>query len=82
MEEFFTPAEVAKQLKVCTKTITRLIDRGELNAVKIGNRRRVSESELRRFLEGNPAKPKEQPQPRQRRSYREPGLVFKYFDPV
>lgn len=41
---------VARRLDVCDKTVRRLIARGELRAHRIGRLLRVSEEELRRFI--------------------------------
>jgi excisionase family DNA binding protein len=42
---------VARRLDVCDKTVRRLIARGELRAHRIGRLLRVSEEELRRFID-------------------------------
>jgi excisionase family DNA binding protein len=50
MEKFYTPEEVAANLKVSRKTIYNWIQEGRLKAVKIGHFWRISESELNRLL--------------------------------
>jgi excisionase family DNA binding protein len=45
-QTLLTVADVAKVLAVCTKTVRRLIDAGELPCVRIGNSIRVSPSDL------------------------------------
>ncbi len=53
MEKFYTPEEVAANLKVSRKTIYNWIQEGRLKAVKIGHFWRISESELNRLLKGD-----------------------------
>lgn len=48
--KYFTPQEVAKTLKVDVRTIYRWIREGKLNAVKVVDLWRISESELKRLL--------------------------------
>lgn len=51
-DEFLTVAEVAELLKVNQQTVRNWVDRGELDAVRVGARRvRVRTSELDAFLE-------------------------------
>ncbi|MCL5981382.1 MAG: helix-turn-helix domain-containing protein [Firmicutes bacterium] len=52
MEKYYTPEEVADNLKVSRKTIYNWIQEGRLKAVKIGHVWRISETELKRLLEG------------------------------
>ncbi len=52
MEKYYTPEEIAANLKVSRKTIYNWIQKGSLKAVKIGHFWRVSESELNRLLKG------------------------------
>mgnify|MGYP000901328372 CR=1 FL=1 len=53
MEKFYTPEEVAANLKVSRKTVYNWIQVGRLKAVKIGHFWRISESELSRLLKGD-----------------------------
>jgi len=53
MEKYYTPEEIAANLKVSRKTIYNWIQEGRLKAVKIGHFWRISESELNRLLKGN-----------------------------
>ncbi len=46
----FTPAEVAKMLKVKTSTVYAWISRGELQANKTGYSRGISEAQLKAFI--------------------------------
>ena len=46
----FTPAEVAKLLKVKTSTVYAWISRGELQANKTGYSRAVSQAQLQTFI--------------------------------
>lgn len=43
--------EVARFLNVSTKTVYRLLDRGELTAVKVGARWRIHPDAVREYLE-------------------------------
>ncbi len=43
-------SEVAAQLRVCSKTIHRWIERGDLHAHHLGRQIRVSEEDLSAFL--------------------------------
>jgi len=52
MEKYYTPEEIAANLKVSRKTIYNWIQKGHLKAVKIGHFWRVSESQLNRLLKG------------------------------
>ena len=52
MEKYYTPEEIAANLKVSRKTIYNWIQKGHLKAVKIGHFWRISESELNRLLKG------------------------------
>jgi excisionase family DNA binding protein len=42
-DQFLTVAEVAELLKLNQQTVRNWIDRGELAAVRVGQRRRLSE---------------------------------------
>lgn len=53
MEEYFTPQEVAKKLKIDMSTVYRWIKNGNLRAVKVGHFWRIPESELKRLLEAD-----------------------------
>jgi excisionase family DNA binding protein len=52
MEEYFTPQEVANKLKVNIHTVYRWIREGKLKATKVVDLWRISETELKRLLEG------------------------------
>lgn len=47
-----TPEEVAKVLKVNVRTVYRLIDRGQLKAVRVGDLWRIRDDSLREMLAG------------------------------
>lgn len=49
-EEYFTVAQVAAALHLHIMTIYRLVKTGKLPAVRIGNRIRVSQSAVDKFL--------------------------------
>lgn len=50
IETFYSIAEVADALGVCTKTIDRWIKSGDLVAHKIGRQWRVSRADFENFL--------------------------------
>lgn len=52
MENMYTVKEVSNMLKLHIETIRRNIYKGEIKAVKIGREWRISESELKRIMEG------------------------------
>jgi excisionase family DNA binding protein len=55
-DSFLTVAGVAELLKVNQQTVRNWIDRGELTAVRVGQRRvRVRQSDLDRFIEDDAA---------------------------
>jgi len=45
-----TLAETADILRVCTKTVRRLIQRDELRALRVGNRFRIADADIRNYL--------------------------------
>jgi putative molybdopterin biosynthesis protein len=49
-EEFYTPTEVAVILRVKTPTIYGYIKKGELQAIKLGNRYRVSKTHFEDYV--------------------------------
>lgn len=49
--EFLTVNEVARLMRVSNMTVYRLIRSGDLQAVRIGNRYRLRESEVNRYLD-------------------------------
>jgi excisionase family DNA binding protein len=49
--------EVADQLAVSRDTIRRLVERGELKAVKVGAQWRISTADLAAYLERNTPEP-------------------------
>lgn len=51
MDTVYSVTEVAKQLKVSIETVRRLIRSKKLPAAKFGNKYRISEEDLKKFLE-------------------------------
>jgi excisionase family DNA binding protein len=51
MPPFYSVAKVAEALDVCTRTVRNWIHRGELHANHPGRQFRISEADLRAFLE-------------------------------
>ena len=45
--------EVAALFRVSTMTIFRLVDSGELKAIRVGNSIRIPRAEVERFIEAN-----------------------------
>ena len=56
MEKLMTGQEAANLLGVTPRTLLELRKRGELNAVRVGNRIRFQPSELERYIEANTEK--------------------------
>ena len=52
-EEMYTPAEVAEYLKVDIRTVYRWIRGEEMDAIQFGREYRISENDLRKFLESH-----------------------------
>lgn len=50
MDKLLTIKEVAEVLNVNPRTVNRMIDRGELPAVKVGNRWRIKPEDVKDFL--------------------------------
>jgi excisionase family DNA binding protein len=50
-EQLYTPQEVADYLKVDVRTVYRWLRDGELNALRFRREYRISETDLRDFLE-------------------------------
>jgi excisionase family DNA binding protein len=53
LQRFYNIREVAQQVGVCTKTIRRLIDSGELHIHRLRRQIRISEEDLIAFLNKN-----------------------------
>lgn len=49
-QEYLTPAEIAKQLKITERTVYRWLDAGQLRGLKLGRVWRVRNSDLESFL--------------------------------
>lgn len=50
MLETLTISDAAKSLQVATKTVRRLIERGELRAYKVGHQVRIRPADLERCM--------------------------------
>jgi excisionase family DNA binding protein len=50
-EQLYTPQEVADYLKVDVRTVYRWLREGELNSLRFRREYRISETDLRDFLE-------------------------------
>ncbi|MEG6567732.1 helix-turn-helix domain-containing protein [Thermoanaerobacterium saccharolyticum] len=51
MDNYYTPQEIAEKFKVKINTVYKWIREGKLKAVKVGDLWRISETELKRFIE-------------------------------
>ncbi len=48
-----TVKETAAKLKVTTRYVYKLIQKGELEVIKLGTNNRIEEGELRRYIDNN-----------------------------
>ncbi len=53
IDEVYTPLEVAKMLRVTRTTIYEHIKRGQLKAIRIGNRYRITKAQLEEYMQQN-----------------------------
>jgi len=53
MEKYLSAQAVAEMLSVEIKTIYRMVGAGELEAIKVRNRLRVSEESIKAYIEQN-----------------------------
>jgi len=51
VSEFFTPQEVADQLKVKRRTVTDWIRQGQLTGVRVGRNWRIKKEDLETFID-------------------------------
>lgn len=49
--EFYTPQEVAKRLRLNVNTVYEYIRMGKLRAARFGNRYRITEEDMQKFVE-------------------------------
>ncbi len=49
--KFLTVSEVAKGLRVSNMTVYRLVNSGQLDAVRVGRSYRIRETDVRRYLQ-------------------------------
>jgi len=52
-QEFYTPQELADLFRVTTRTVARLVERGELTATRIGQSVRFQRSDIERYVDGH-----------------------------
>jgi excisionase family DNA binding protein len=57
-EQIYTPQEVADYLKVDVRTVYRWLREGELSAIRFQREYRITERDLRDFLERRRSRPK------------------------
>ena len=53
IDELYTPLEVAKMLRVTRTTIYEHIKKGQLKAIRIGNRYRITKAQLEEYIQQN-----------------------------
>lgn len=53
MDNYYTPQEIAEKFKVKINTVYKWIREGKLKAIKVGDLWRISESEIKHFIEDN-----------------------------
>ncbi len=56
---FYTPEEVAAQLKVARRTVYTWLSRGQLRGSRLGNLWRITEADLHAFLDARRNWPEE-----------------------
>lgn len=59
IENTYTPKQIAELFQVKKETIQKYIRKGDLKAIKIGNRYRVTEEQLQEYIEENTTGKKE-----------------------
>ena len=57
IDEFYTPQEVAKMLRVTRTTIYEHIKSGQLKAIRVGNRYRITKAHLEEYIQQNAVNP-------------------------
>ena len=60
-KHLLTPPQVAERLQVNERTVTQWLRKGYLRGFKIGKEWRVSEADLKTFLEASANKPPDEP---------------------
>lgn len=50
IDTYLNPAQLAARLQICTKTIYRAINAGNLASIKVGNRIRVSDEAAKAWI--------------------------------
>lgn len=70
-QKAYTPDEVATMFQISKHTVYELIKRGELQAFKVGNKMRVEQVEIERFIENTKA-PAKKGKPEQPDSFEQP----------
>jgi excisionase family DNA binding protein len=58
-ERYYTPKEVAERLKVTTRTVYRWLESGDLRAIRFTREYRISETDLKEFIERHRTRPEE-----------------------
>ena len=59
---FYTIEEVARILRVSGRTVYRLVERGEIRALRVGDLYRISQEALDAFIRGEQTGTSEQPE--------------------
>lgn len=58
-EKYYTLSEVAKRLKLSTRTVRRKLSTQELSGFKIGNQWRFTENHIRSFVRRQSSRPEQ-----------------------
>ena len=61
LKEFLTVQEIAREMRVSWKTVVRLIQSGELPAIRFGRSYRILKQDYQRFLESRHIQPPDAP---------------------
>jgi len=57
-QQFYTAQELANLLKISTKTIDRMVERGDLRCYRVGRVRRFWCSDIEKYLKAHSSKSK------------------------
>jgi excisionase family DNA binding protein len=81
MPKYYTPEEVAQELRVTRRTVYEWLTRGRLRGMRAGNRWRVDVEDLRAFIQpGSSKHPADEAAERADREARVMAIVGKYAD--
>lgn len=52
-EKYYSPSEIADILNLDPRTVRKLINNGDLEAVRVGSQWRIGENDFKEFIEKN-----------------------------